>query len=348
MATKYSEQVQETFAQTNPLSRKNVIINGNMDVWQRGTSFTGVTTSGQWGADRFVVVFSGLTPTYTVNRSTSVPSGTFNYSFRTTPTVADASVGNSDHGAVRYRIEGYDLQHLMGKVCTLSFWIRQTQTGIHCIALSNGSGDRTYVMEYTINQADTWEFKELTFTMHDGTSGTWDFLNDTGLSIFWTLAAGSNFQTTKDTWQTGNYRGTSNTQNFFSSTSNVFLLKQVQLELGPKATDFEIRNYVEELTRCQRYYESGSTGYYPLVTTTTTSGYVTIPMKVPKRVGVNNGTIGISSSQIYLNGVWYNTTSTNLSGNANQLIFTYIDSNHTYVSGGAYLTNGTWTVDVEP
>jgi len=235
--------------------RKNIIINGNMDIWQRGTVFTGLTSSGKFGADRFCMVFSGITPTYAINQSTSLPAGTFNYSFRTTPTTADTSVGSSDWGAVRYRIEGYDIQRIMGKIMTLSFWVRHTQTGTHCISLVGGGGDRSYVIEYTINDSNTWEFKELTFTMHDGASGTWDFTNGNGLSIFWTLAAGSTFQTTKDAWQTGNYRATSSVQNFFGSTSNVFGLKQVQLEIGSIATDFDYRPIAEEIEFCQRYCE---------------------------------------------------------------------------------------------
>jgi hypothetical protein len=177
------------------------------------------------------------------------------YSFRATPSATDTSVGSGDTGVVRYRIEGYDIQHLMGKVLTLSFWVRQTQTGTHCISLVCGGNDLSYVMEYTINASDTWEFKEFTFTMADGSSGTWDYTNGNGLSIFWTLAAGSNFQTTKDAWQSGNYRATSSVQNFFNSTSNLFMMKQVQLELGSKATDFEFRHFSEELAMCQRYYE---------------------------------------------------------------------------------------------
>jgi hypothetical protein len=77
----------------NTFSRKNVIINGNMDVWQRGTSFTGVTGA-QFGADRFEFVMNGPSAVVTVNRGTSVPSGKFGYSFRVTPTTADSSIAS--------------------------------------------------------------------------------------------------------------------------------------------------------------------------------------------------------------------------------------------------------------
>jgi hypothetical protein len=144
----------------------------------------------------------------------------------------------------------------MGKTCTLSFWVRQTQTGTHYISIVNSGNEYSYIMPYTISVADTWEFKTLTFTMPDGSIGTWNYDNTIGLNIFWTLACGSTFQTsTINSWTAGNYRATSSVQNFFNSTSNLFMMKQVQLELGSKATDFEFRHFSEELAMCQRYYE---------------------------------------------------------------------------------------------
>ena len=107
---------------------------------------------------------------------------------------------------------------------------------------------------YTINSANTWEKKTITFTL-DASSGTWDFTNGVGLQIRWTLAAGSNYQTATDgVWGTALY-ATANQVNGLDSSDNYFLLTGVQLEKGSAATPFEYRHFAEELALCQRYFE---------------------------------------------------------------------------------------------
>jgi len=259
--------------------RKNFIINGAFDIWQRTTSITGINNAScparvadrfQWSMNSDAVV--------RVDRSEVLPTVAqagrmFGSCYAMQTTTADTSIGATQYGGILYCIEGYDIQAIMGRILTLSFWVRSYKTGIHCVKFGNGSSDLSYIAEYTINASNTYEYKTITFTMHDGASGTWNFTNGGGLWVMWILACGSTFHTTAGVWQTGNLVATSNQVNGLDSSSNGFRLTGVQLELGSVATPFEFRPYAEELALCQRYYEK-SYDYATIPGTATGAGAV--------------------------------------------------------------------------
>lgn len=246
-------------------SRKNFIINGAFKVWQRGTSFASAA-NGQISADRFVYQKSG-TMVHTLSLSSDAPTivqagRKFGGSLLIDCTTADAAIAAGDYTFLRYRLEGYDVLPLMGNTVTLSFWVRGTKTGIHCVGFRNSGADLSYVAEYTINSANTWEYKTITIQMPDGSAGTWDYTTGIGLQIAWVLACGSTYETAAGSWAAGNYFVTANQVNATDSTDNNFYLTGVQLELGSVATPFEFRPFGEELALCQRYFEKS----YPLAT----------------------------------------------------------------------------------
>jgi len=235
---------------------KNAIINGDFNIWQRGTSFAAIA-NGNYHADRFTY-FLLSTAVTTVSRDTDVPTQSesghkSNYSMKLDVTTADASIASNDRVAILQNIEGYNFAPFVGKTATLSFWVKAVKTGIYCVAFTSSTGDRSYVAEYTINSASTWEKKTVTLTF-DYSGGTWDYTNGIGLHISWTIAMGSDFQGVADTWNSAQDWATSNQVNGVDSTDNNFWLAQVQLELGSTATDFEYRQYGDELAKCQRYY----------------------------------------------------------------------------------------------
>lgn len=241
-----------------PRSQPNPIINGNMEIWQRGTTFA-AAAHGAYSADRFFWAAVG-TGVVTINRSTNVPSVAqagvlFNYSLEADVTTADAAMAVGDYYGIGHKIEGFNWRHFAQRAITLSFWVLSSKTGIHSVALRNSTADRSYVAEYTINVADTWEQKSVVLTASPS-AGTWDYTTGIGVDIRWTLAAGSNHTTSSlATWNsTDDYASTSQV-NVMDSASNYFRITGVKLELGSVATPLQYVPFEEELARCQRYYQ---------------------------------------------------------------------------------------------
>ena len=239
--------------------RRNLIINGAMQVAQRGTSTTGINTSGYYGSDRLRFVESSL-GTWTLEQSTDAPDG-FSNSCKVTATTAKSSPASSNYLLFNYKIEGQDLQALQygtsgAKTATLSFWVKSNKTGNATLTLRQpDASSRTLSQQYTINSSDTWEYKTLTIV--GDTSGNIDSDNDTGIEIEWWLNSGSNFFTGShsSTWVASDntIRNASNL-GVGGATSDYFAITGVQLEVGSVATSFEHRSYGEELALCQRYY----------------------------------------------------------------------------------------------
>jgi hypothetical protein len=232
---------------------RNKIINGKMEIAQRGTSFAAVG-NGTYTLDRFAwnKVGDGIV---TISQQSDVPTGDeFQNSLRVAVTTADTSIVSTDAYAVYQAIEGYNARDLIGRTFTLSFWVRSTKTGTHCVAFANSNSDRSYVATYTVNASNTWEKKSVTVSGGLITAGTWNWTNGVGLLVRFSLAVGSTRQTTAGAWQTGEFWGTSAQVNCLDSNTNIFAITGVQLEVGSVATPFEHRPFGAELALCQRYF----------------------------------------------------------------------------------------------
>ena len=237
----------------NATAFKNRIINGGMVIDQRGSASSPVATG--VGVDRFLYGNNGA-GVVTFGQSTTAPAGFINSSV-VTVTTADSSIANSDLYYIYQQIEGLNVADLgfgtaSAQTVTLSFWVRSSVIGTYGAVITNSSGNRSYVSNYTINVANTWEQKSV--TVAGDTSGTWLTTNGIGLSIRWGLAAGSNWQGTAGVWGTANAVCSSSQVNFMATVSNTFYLTGVQLEVGTQATSFDFRDYGRELILCQRYY----------------------------------------------------------------------------------------------
>jgi hypothetical protein len=240
---------------------RNRIINGGMRIAQRGTSFAGINfaSGGIYGLDRWLTSVGGAA-VVTTSQSSDVPNNTFQYSHKIGLTTADTSIASSDFCLIKQLIEGHNVRDLIGQTFTLSFWVKSPKTGTHCVAFRNNIPDRSYIKEYTVVAANTWEYKTLTISGGLITAGTWDWTNGAGLDVSFTLATGSTYQATADSWQTGNFVGTSSQVNVLDNVANDFFLTGVQLEPGTVATPFERRSYGQELVLCQRYFETSFDG----------------------------------------------------------------------------------------
>lgn len=276
---------------------RNSIINGDMRIAQRGTSFAAVATN-TYTLDRFTYIKSGIA-VHTITQDSSTPNSQFSYSLKLDCTTADASVAAGDFVFVQQRIEGYNFKKFIGQTATLSFWVKAGKTGTMCVGVGNAI-DRCYIIEVTINAANTWEKKTVTLTF-DYSGGTWNYTNGVGLAVTFCLMAGSTYQTTADAWQSGNYLATSNQTNFCDNTDATcdVWITGVQLELGAVATEFEFLDFSTELAQCQRYYEKSDreiTGF----SGDTTSGSVYYSFafyKIVKRTAANPSFINGGASK---------------------------------------------------
>jgi hypothetical protein len=253
------DQVQVANLNGGPLAGfRNRIINGDMRIAQRGTSFAAIV-SNSYSLDRWSSGQVGAMAC-TVSQSTDVPNNTFQSSLKVDVTTADTSIAAGDYSHIRQSIEGYNVRDLIGNTFTLSFWVKSPKAGVHCISFANlgpaSISDRSYIKEYTISAANTWEYKAVSVDEGLITAGTWDWTNGKGLEVSFVLAVGTTFQTTADAWQTGNFLATANQVNVMDNTANDFFLTGVQLEPGPVATPFERRPIGTELALCQRYFFS--------------------------------------------------------------------------------------------
>ena len=253
---------------------RNLIINGAMQVAQRGTSAVPVGGS-TFRIDRFSINKSN-DGAYTVEQSTDAPTG-FTTSLKVQVTIADTSLSAAQNAYLYQAIEAQNLQHLNygtsdAKTITLSFWVKSSKTGIYTASLYKAdSTSYMFTQEYTISSANTWEKKTITITP---TAGSTSFIttsggaiaNDNGAGIYvnFNLAFGSHYTGgTSNSWSstTADY-STTNAVNWMDSTSNNFYLTGVQLEVGETATPFEHRSYGDELRRCQRYYQQSQSYHY--------------------------------------------------------------------------------------
>ena len=254
---------------------KNLIINGDMRIDQRnaGASVTVNANSVFYPVDRLHTVGVGSAGVFTAQQVSDAPDGA-DKSLKFTVTTTASSGAYRFH----YNIEGNHVAHLgfgqsWAKTFTLSFWVKSSVTGTYSGSFRNSAHNRSYVFEYTINTANTWERK--TITVAADTTGTWLTDNGSGLKIIWGLASTSSG--TAGSWQSANYFTSTNQTEWIATSGATFYISQVQLEVGTEATPFENRMYSTELAMCQRYYEkSYSDGTAPATSTAYTAGMSTL------------------------------------------------------------------------
>jgi hypothetical protein len=282
----------------NNVVGKNLVINGAMQIAQRGTSVTGITGNGYQTVDRFKIMISA--GTWTLAQDTDSPDG-FANSLKYDCTTATAS---PNYVFLEHRMEGQMLQQLAkgttsAKKITLSFYVKCNKTGDFQVNLRDKDNSRIIGKVVTISSANTWEKKTITF---DGdTTGTLNNDNGESLTLEMFFDAGSSFNTgaVPTSWEAeaGTDRGAGVTLALADSTSNYINITGVQLEVGETATEFEHRPYGMELSLCQRYlpwFGSGTDDQIGIgYATGSTSWLIFIPWKVQTRVaptGIIHGT----------------------------------------------------------
>jgi hypothetical protein len=257
----------------NPVSGpRNKFINGNFDIWQRGSSLAGQGANGLiYLADRWAIeTWGSTTARLTYDRALDAPPvggtvGFSSYSARLTVTTTTSNPTN-DFGVFRQFIEGYNAQDLYQRPFTVSFWVKSSLVGTYSLCIHGGgtgpgqsSGTPSFAQTYTINNTNTWEYKTIQVpACPAGTYSNWDFGNGRGFDVFWRLWSNVTFSGSFGVWNTAQYAIPGATTNFAGTNGATWQIAQVQLEVGTVATPFERRFIGEELQRCQRYYQSSN------------------------------------------------------------------------------------------
>ena len=246
----------ENVASTVNLGRRNIIINGAMQVAQRGTSSTSTSGIAYHTVDRFN--FRGQsTGVFSIAQVTDSPDD-FYYSTKITVTTPDTSIGGGQRYWVTSYLEGNTVSHLnfgtsSAKTVTLSFYVKSSLTGTFSGGLVNSSFDRAQAFTYTISSANTWERK--TVSISGDTSGTWLATTGIGLSVSFDLGAATNRQQSAGAWTASGSVAATGASQVIANNGATWQITGVQLEVGSTATPFEHRSFGEELQLCKRYFQ---------------------------------------------------------------------------------------------
>ena len=247
---------------THGVNFKNIIINGDQSISQRGTSTSSLSSGANYGAtDRFKLY--GVTfGTWTMSQSTDVPTGQgFSKSLKMDCTTANGSLSSDSQAQIQQAFEGQNLQYLKkgtsnAESLTWSFWTKSNKTGTYICQIRDIDNSRSISKSYTILSANTWEKKTITF---DGdTTGALDNNNEKSFEIRWWLVAGSNFTSGSLATSWGSETSANNAVgqvNLADSTSNEWYLTGAQLEVGQTASEFEFLPHEINENRCLRYFE---------------------------------------------------------------------------------------------
>jgi hypothetical protein len=256
---------------STPLSNRNLVINGGMQVWQRATAATAAPamTADRWKLeDSNEGTFTSEKHTMTLAELNTTGHAT---AIKLLVTGTDTSIASANYADIHQKIEGQNLQHLQygtasAKTLTLSFWVKSNLTGTYTICIRKTDSTAAYfIKEYTIDVGDTWEQKTITIPTAVAVTGAGGVIandNGEGFMVLFGLMWGDDHHGTDNTWSTTQDFSTSNQVNWMGASNN-FYLTGVQLELGSNATPFEHRSYGDELARCQRYFvDLGDRGQY--------------------------------------------------------------------------------------
>ena len=256
--------------------RRNMVINGDQRIAQRGTTAVLVTDGATYrNVDRFKTDIDGsgggdwfIAQTGAGSSITAdVPTGQgfTNSSKATINSTVSQPTPTSVHHQFYTMLERRDVTHLewgtsAAKTCTLSFWVKSSITGTYGLWFgtygSSGGSTYYYWTNYTINSANTWEKKVISVT-GPTSGGAITSTNELGLRIEWLLGSGSDTETgTLNEWTTSNtIRTASGTVYLPENSGATWYITGVQFEVGSQATAFEHRSFNEELHLCKRYYQ---------------------------------------------------------------------------------------------
>tara|TARA_R100000008_G_scaffold85465_1_gene75487 strand:+ start:506 stop:1636 length:1131 start_codon:yes stop_codon:yes gene_type:complete len=298
------------------LANRNLLINGDMSVAQRGTSLSIVHdgTSDGYACDRWLLQEGNHDQTEGTLAQVAVTDlAGFNNALKWTTTEPESAIAADETFDICQKIEAQDCQRLgyglsSAKSATLSFYVKSSVTGTYGINVYKpDTTTRQLTSTYTISSANTWEKKTITIPGDTDSSGTIADDNGAGLRISWHLGTGSDYTSSNTalTWTDYANAGWAygHAQNGVLTTDNAtWFLTGVQFEVGEVATPFEHESYGDNLARCQRYYYQESTdaddvggkiGIASSASTVVVDHALPVPMRSKPSISLSNANIRI-------------------------------------------------------
>lgn len=241
---------------------KNFIHNGGMRIDQisEGAALSVSANNVKSCLDRYTVWVNNDEAAISVQRVTDAPVGLSHSLKATVTTPATSALASGDNIQIYQSIEGLDWGSMNfgtanAKAWSCSFWVKASITGQYSAVLQNGNtGNRSFIMPFTINVANTWELKTFNNNIGDVT-GTW--ANDNSASaklMFFTSSHTGNLNASSLSWLSGAYYGsTGHITNWITTNGATFQVSGVQVNEGTAAATFQNRPIAEEFRICQRY-----------------------------------------------------------------------------------------------
>ena len=272
--------------------RRNIVINGAMQISQRATSATGVgANNGVYPTlDRMKIVTLNSAGRLTMTQTADGPSG-FANCLKFDCTTADTSVAAGEIFVLQTGFEGQDLQQIKkgtsdAEKVTVSFYVKGNANATYGVELEDGDNSRYNSQAFSV----TTDWTRVTKTFAADTTGAFGDDNALSLSLNFWIHGGTTYSGgthAENTWHTtANQRMVNSATSFFDSTNRTFFITGIQMEVGSQATPFEHRSFGEELALAQRYYEiSGGTAEI------VTNGWENIRYATAKRAGASLTTV---------------------------------------------------------
>ena len=293
------------------IGRKNVVINGAMQISQRSTSVTGLGggSGGYQTLDRFRIGMGATSAgRYTMSQSAVTDLSGFSNALKIDCTTADTSIAAGEALIIQQRLEGFNLQQIKAtststRAFTVSFYAKSNASRAIAseITFTNGTNKQisklhtigTSWARYTMTvpaasstqiDNDNSHEADLNFWIHAGSTYTGGTLNDDALDSI------------------TNANRAAGIGSIFASTDNTLEITGLQVELGSVATPFEHRSFGEELALCQRYHYRAGKAESPFtnfgqgwaVSATAASIQVPLPVEMRSEPSVSTNDVQIS------------------------------------------------------
>lgn len=244
-------------------SNPNIIGNPSFQINQKGESgYSGIATSTLIHDEWKIAIHPSSSGIVDVSTSTVTPGQDIRGKAPITAIRIEVNTTDSDLGTNEYLflqtgiIDTNLASYYDGKV-TCSLRARANHTGTYTISARNPNLSATYLADFTINSSNVWEKKIITFTLDTNEGSGWadGTTRGIGLNFVICLGVGTALQGTNETWNSGSYLGTTNTDNFLNTGTNWIEFTALKLEGGDIATTYIDPDWIEEYEKAQFHYQ---------------------------------------------------------------------------------------------